>query len=227
MATTTGTGWAQLRQQLRSLEGQTESLFHTYSQFASTPNLPPKPSEEEQRIEAEVQDLLDRRDSLVGQLSRLLDSESALTPSTLKQNNLSRHREVLAEHRLELRRLTSSISTARDRQHLLSNVRSDIDAYRSSNPAEAEAEYMLQERGRIDNSHSVIDGVINQAYAINENFGVQRETLASINRRIVGAASQVPGINGLIGRIGAKKRRDGIILGGFIAFCVLMLLYFS
>ena len=85
---------------------------------------------------------------------------------------------------------------------------------------------MLQERGHLDNSHSVIDGVINQAYAINENFGVQRETLASINRRIVGAASQVPGINGLINRIGAKKRRDGIILGSFIAFCFLVFFYF-
>jgi golgi SNAP receptor complex member 1 len=105
-------------------------------------------------------------------------------------------------------------------------VRSDIDAYRSSNPAEAEAEYMLQERGRIDNSHNMMDSVLSQAYAVNESFGVQRETLASINRRIVGAASQVPGINGLINRIGAKKRRDGIILGIFIALCVLMLLYF-
>jgi len=224
---TTGTGWAQLRQQIRTLESQTETLFHTYSQFASTANLPPKPSEDEQRIEAEIQDLLDRRETLISQLTRLLDSDPSISTSHLKTSNLSRHREVLSDHRLELRRLTSSISTARDRQHLLSNVRSDIDAYRSSNPAEAEAEYMLQERGRIDNSHSVIDGVINQAYAINESFGVQRETLASINRRIVGAASQVPGINGLIGRIGAKKRRDGIILGSFIAFCVLMLFYFS
>jgi hypothetical protein len=39
---------------------QTESLFHTYSQFASTPNLPQKPSEEEQRTEAQIQDLLDK-----------------------------------------------------------------------------------------------------------------------------------------------------------------------
>lgn len=85
---------------------------------------------------------------------------------------------------------------------------------------------MLQERGRIDNSHNMMDSVLSQAYAVNENFGVQRETLASINRRIVGAASQVPGINGLIQRIGAKKRRDGIILGTFIAICFLMLLYF-
>lgn len=85
---------------------------------------------------------------------------------------------------------------------------------------------MLGERQRIEDSHSVADTVLSQAYAINEGFGQQREILANINRRIVGAASQVPGINGLIGRIGSKKRRDGIILGSFIAFCFLMLLYF-
>ena len=85
---------------------------------------------------------------------------------------------------------------------------------------------MLDERNRIDRSYSVADGVLSQAYAINESFGTQRETLASVNRRIVGAASQVPGLNSLIGRIGAKKRRDGIILGSFIAFCCLMLLWF-
>ena len=133
---------------------------------------------------------------------------------------------MLLDHKRELKRLKSSISESRDRQHLLSNVRSDIDAYRSSNPAEAEAEYMLQERGRIDNSHNMMDSVLSQAYAVNESFAVQRETLASINRRIVGAASQVPGINGLINRIGAKRRRDGVILASFIAFCVLVLLYF-
>lgn len=85
---------------------------------------------------------------------------------------------------------------------------------------------MLDERRCIDNSHDVADGVLSQAYAINEQFGVQRETIASVNKKIVNAASQVPGINSLIGRIGAKKRRDGLILGGFIAFCVLVLFFF-
>lgn len=223
--TTTG-GWAQLRQQIRTLESQTETVFHTYSQYTSTPNLPPKPSEDETRNDAEIEELLQQRESLIAQLSRLLDSEPALSSSTLKQNNLSRHREILQEHRQELKRLKSSISEARDRQHLLMNVRSDIDAYRSSNPADEEAEYMIQERGRLDNSHGVIDGVLSQAYAINENFGIQRETIASVNRRITMAAAQIPGVNGIIQRIGAKKRRDGIILGSFIAFCFLMLLYF-
>jgi Golgi SNAP receptor complex protein 1 len=85
---------------------------------------------------------------------------------------------------------------------------------------------MLDERARIDRSHGIADTVLAQAYAVNENFGIQRETLASVNRRIVGAASQVPGINSLIQRIGAKKRRDGIVLAVFIAFCLIMLLYF-
>ena len=86
---------------------------------------------------------------------------------------------------------------------------------------------MLQERTRLDQSHSVIDGVLSQAYAINESFGIQRETLASINRRITGAAAQIPGVNGLIQRIGSKRRRDGIILGSFIAVCVLVFFFLS
>ncbi|PGH14168.1 hypothetical protein AJ80_06037 [Polytolypa hystricis UAMH7299] len=226
MASSTGTGWAQLRQQARSLESQTESLFHTYAQYASMTQLPPKPSEEEQRTESQLLDILERREALISQLSRLLDSESALTSSALKQNNLARHREILLDHRHELKRLNASISESRDRANLLSNVRSDIDAYRSSNPSAAEAEYMLEERGRLDNSHNMMDNVLSQAYAVNENFGLQRETLANINRRIVGAASQIPGVNNLIGRISAKRRRDGIILGAFIGFCFLVFLYF-
>ena len=165
-----------------------------------------------------------QRESVIAQLSRLLDSEATLTSSALKQNNVSRHREVLQDHRRELQRLTAAISESRDRANLLSNVRSDISSYRASNPAAAEAEYMLEER--VENSHSMMEGVLSQAYAINQSFGVQSETIANINRRIVGAAGNVPGMNYLIGKIGNKKRRDAIILGCFIGFCFLMLLFF-
>ncbi|CAD6576341.1 MAG: hypothetical protein ASARMPREDX12_007852 [Alectoria sarmentosa] len=227
MSSSTGNGWAQLRQQTRTLESQTEGYFHKYSQFSQA-TIPPKPTDDEKQTEETIQDLLEKASSSLNcaQLTRLLDSESPLTTSALKSNNLTRHREILLDHRRELVRLKSSIADARQRANLLSNVRSDISAYRNSNPAEAEADYMLDERNRIDRSHTVADGVLSQAYAINESFATQRETLASVNRRIVGAASQVPGLNSLIGRIGAKKRRDGIILGSFIAFCFLLLMYF-
>lgn len=169
-------------------------------------------------------DLYAQRSSLLSQLARVLDSEP--TPSALKSTNLARHREILSQHRTELSRLKSQISHTRERANLLSNVRNDIDAYRSAqNPEAAEAEYMLDERRRLDNSHNMTDSVLSQAYAVNESFNLQRESLTSIQRRITGAAAQIPGINSLMQRIGSKKRRDGIILGSFIAICFLVLLW--
>ena len=88
MATSAGQGWAQLRQQARSLESQvsgrswpgtdgfaegrslvrsradrppqTETSLQTYSQFSSQTSIPPKPTEEEKNAEAKVQELLDK-----------------------------------------------------------------------------------------------------------------------------------------------------------------------
>jgi Golgi SNAP receptor complex protein 1 len=39
---------------------QTEALFHTYSQYASMTQIPKKPTEEEQRTEAQLQDILEK-----------------------------------------------------------------------------------------------------------------------------------------------------------------------
>ncbi|KAH0491355.1 hypothetical protein TgHK011_002790 [Trichoderma gracile] len=223
MAAPSGSGgWAQLRQQARSLENQTESLFHTYSQFSTGSNIPPKPSPEEREVEAKLEDVLNKRENVIAQLGRLLDSEASLNTSALKQNNLALLREKLASHRRDFSRLKSTLQQARNRANLLSNVRSDIDEYRANNPEAAEADYMLDERNRIDRSNDVTDSVLSQAYAINESFIVQRETLASINRRITMAASKVPGINSIIGRITSRKRRDGIIMGTFIAMCFIV-----
>ena len=84
------------RQSLRLLKHnvntvcQTETLFHTYSQFAAAPNIPQKPSEDELKTETNLQELLEKREALVGQLTRLLDSEAS--SSAVKLNNLARHR---------------------------------------------------------------------------------------------------------------------------------------
>jgi Golgi SNAP receptor complex protein 1 len=117
------------------------------------------------------------------------------------------------------------LSEARARANLLSTVRSDIESYRASEAA-AEADYMLDEAARIDGTHRAADDTLARAYAVRDSFAAQRETLASVNRRIVGAASQVPGINTLINRISAKKRRDGIIMGSFVAVCFLVFWFF-
>lgn len=223
MATSTGQGWAQLRQQARGFETQTETLFHALSQIAAlSTGIPPKPSADETRTVAGIQDILQKREALLTSLNSLLNSGPS---SALKTSNLSRHQEILTTHRHELSRLTSSIAMSRDRANLLSNVRSDISSYRENNPETAEADYMLDERSRLDNSHNMADSVLGQAYAVNEGLRVQAERMKSVYDRMGGVARTLPGVNGLIGRIGKKKRRDGIILGSFIAFCFLMVFW--
>lgn len=39
---------------------QTETLFHTYSQFSTAANIPPKPTDQERETEAKIQELLEK-----------------------------------------------------------------------------------------------------------------------------------------------------------------------
>ena len=86
---------------------------------------------------------------------------------------------------------------------------------------------MLQERGRVDRSNQEADSLLARAYAVNEGMGLQREQLERIRRRALDVAGMVPGVNGLIQRIGTKRKRDGVIMGSFIAVCILVLFFFS
>ena len=86
---------------------------------------------------------------------------------------------------------------------------------------------MLQERARVDRSNEQTDGLLARAYAINEGMIGQNEQLKMIRQRAMGVVEMVPGVNGLIGRIGNKRRRDGVILGSFIAMCFLVVWFFS
>ncbi|CUS10628.1 unnamed protein product [Tuber aestivum] len=227
MATSTSSSWGQLRQQARALESQTDNLFHTYSSFVSSPAA--KPSEAELQTESQLQEILQKRETVVSSLSRLLNSETTLTSSATRLQNLSLHRSTLSDHRREFVRLKGTISESRSRTHLLSSVRDDINAFRSASRIEegrSEADYMLDERDRIDNSHNVADSVLSQAYAIQSDFMDQRQLLGNINRRIVHSASQIPGINTIIAKINTRKKRDSVILAGLIAACFLMMLWF-
>ncbi|KAF8422078.1 snare region anchored in the vesicle membrane C-terminus-domain-containing protein [Tirmania nivea] len=216
-------GWAQLRQQARSLESQTESLFHSYSSLVSS-SLPLKPSDDEVRLEQQIQEILRKRETTIASLSRTLEAESAVNSSAAKLQNLVRHKEVLTDHNKEFQRIKNNIHSARERASLLSNVRNDIDQFHSA--SREDAEYLLDERNRLDNSHNMADSVLSQAYAINQSFADQRAMLGNINRRVMYAASQIPGINTIISKINTRKKRDSIILAVLISICFLLVIYF-
>ena len=59
---------------------------------------------------------------------------------------------------------------------------------RSTQPA-SDMEMLIAERDRIDHSHGVADSVLETAYATRSEFGRQRQTLTSINQRLMRSSS--------------------------------------
>ncbi|THH31944.1 hypothetical protein EUX98_g2221 [Antrodiella citrinella] len=135
------------------------------------------------------------------------------------QRAIQRHRDVYQDYSRELRRTKSNVQHALDQANLLSGVRNDIDAYKSS-----AADSLLAERGHIDNSHQMTDDMLAQAYETRAEFGRQRSTISGINARMQGVMSSIPGINSLVGMIKSRRRRDSIILGVIIGLCTILLL---
>ncbi|KAK9467378.1 snare region anchored in the vesicle membrane C-terminus-domain-containing protein [Lipomyces arxii] len=222
---TQSVSFGQLRSQARQLESQTESLFLSYSAFSRNP--PPSPSTDELEAERGLEKVLAKREEVLASLTRLLDSEQ-ITSAT-KLHHLQRHKEILTEHQKELARLKGVIQYERQHANLLSSVRNDIDSFRSTSggPVDPrqEAEYMLNERSRIDNSNSMVDSILSQAYATREEFGLQRQMLASIQRRVTTSASRIPGINTIISKINTRKKRDSLIIATLISTCILILFF--
>ncbi|TFK77436.1 V-snare-domain-containing protein [Pluteus cervinus] len=212
----------QLHRQCRTLESLFDAKLTTYSQIASTltrrnQDVEANGSSERWRdLEVEVEDLLGKLTEANNQLGKLAENPDKLSPSMLRA--IQRHRELLNDNTRELNRTKASVKQALDQMNLLSGVRNDIDAYKSS-----AADALLAERGRIDSSHRMTDDILEQAYETRAEFGRQRTSLTGINTRILGVINMMPGMNNLLSMIKSRRRRDSIILGVLIGFCVIVI----
>ncbi|EPT03518.1 hypothetical protein FOMPIDRAFT_1115882 [Fomitopsis schrenkii] len=212
-----------LHRQCRTLESLFDTKLTSYSRLASTitrnqDDLEAGGSSERWRdMEAEVDELLEKLQEINEQLSRLAE-DTDNPPSQSMLRAIQRHREVYQDYSRELRRTKTNVQTALDQANLLSGVRNDIDAYKSS-----AADALLAERGHIDSSHRMTDDILAQAYETRAEFGRQRLTISGINARMQGVLSTIPGINGVIGMIKSRRRRDSIIVGCVIGLCTVLL----
>ncbi|KAI1793195.1 V-snare-domain-containing protein [Ganoderma leucocontextum] len=190
-----------LHRQCRTLEALFDTKLTTYARLASSitrnqDDLESGASSERWKdLENEVDELLEKLQEINDQLSTLSnDTESPPSQSMLRA--IQRHREVYLDYARELKRTKTNVKTALDQANLLSGVRNDIDAYKSS-----AADSLLAERGRIDSSHRMTDDMIAQAYETRSEFGRQRTTITGINARMQGVLSKcssVPGCSPVI-----------------------------
>ncbi|KIO24177.1 hypothetical protein M407DRAFT_103123 [Tulasnella calospora MUT 4182] len=149
-------------------------------------------------------------------------NDTTSPPSQSMLHAVQRHRDVLQDYTRDFARTKSNVQKALDKANLLGDVRNDISSYKAAHSSVTDA--LLEERGRIDSSHRMIDETLDQAYETRAEFGRQRTSLTGINARMQGVLSTLPGINSLIGMIQSRRRRDSIIIGCLIGLCLVGLM---
>lgn len=164
--------WDVLRRNTRNLESAIDARLTTYSQLASkiaraadhtTLDMTGagSSSASETREHSEHVELETELESLINELSNSVDAltakldDPAIPPTTPQLHAVQRHRELLFDFTRDFRRSQTNVRHAIDRRDLLGNVQGDIDAYKAAHASDADA--LLAERARIDNSHGMID----------------------------------------------------------------------
>lgn len=211
------TTFPQTRGQALSLETQTETLLGKYSSFAQASSS--SATSEELSLERKIDNVLHKREEVLGMLQRAADSDLSLAASKLQQ--LQRHKEVLSEHWKDFGRLRGSIQQERNRLNLLFSVRSDIENHRAK--TSDEEAYLQDERNRVENANSFADRLLQQAYETREEFSRQRSVLSSAGLKVNSLVSRVPGINIVISKINTRRKRDALILACLISLCIVVL----
>ncbi|ESK92700.1 vesicle transport v-snare protein [Moniliophthora roreri MCA 2997] len=215
--------YEQLHRQCRTLENLFDTKLTSYGQIVSAisrSNEDVEASGSRERwkdIEIELDELLEKLEETNEQLAALSNNPDTLSPSMLRA--VQRHRELFQDNSRELKRTKANVQNALDQANLLSGVRNDIDAYKSS-----AADALLAERGRIDSSHRMTDELLEQAYETRTEFNRQRSSLAGINTRMTNVLNSMPGINNIVAMIKSRRRRDSIIMGVVIGLCMIFIL---
>mgnify|MGYP004712780489 FL=1 len=165
---------------------------------------------------------------MINPLVRIAESDISL--STLKLQQLQRHKEILNDHKKVFNGIRATILGDRNRNNLLFSVRSDIDAHKQrttqvGGPSDAN-DYINQERVRVDGANSLADRLLQQAFHTRDELFSQRGVLANAQLSMMGTIQQFPGLNTLILKINTRRRRDTLILATVISVCIVMLFMF-
>ncbi|BGO98092.1 hypothetical protein RTG_01287 [Rhodotorula toruloides ATCC 204091] len=220
-----------LRRDLHASTAQCSSLLTRYSKLAAQAStsysssglLKDDVGRRKEELEEELTGALDTFSAQIDRLANL-HATSHPPPSASATHALERHRDVLAEYRRDFQRTQASLRDAEQRANLLGSVRQEISAFKTASGSSV-TDSLLAERGRIDNSHRMVDETLEQAYATRAEFSAQRSNLSRIQQRMNGVASQVPGLNSVIGMINNRRQKNAMIWGVVLGLMAVILLW--
>ena len=248
--------WEALRGQVRRLENEVEQSLTAYAKAsaaltggAAGLNAGPTETarwtrelEAAERLGGEIHTLLIRLEEADQALSTYAHGASS-SPALL--HTLQRHQEVLAEYRVEFRRLRVSVRQLREYAELLSGaevagagVDRSADGFRRSGDLESglsggaaggssnTADPILgREAAHVNGAHRSADTALGQGLALRDDLLRQRQVFASLVDRMGTAVTAMPSIGRLVSQIRRRKRRDVILVAvttGVLSFLTLM-----
>lgn len=187
----------------------------------------PTSSSDAQSAEIAIESQLRQLSQLVDALAAYLDRQypgssggASVNPSM--QHMLQRHRDVLYDYNKEFKRMKYNAQAMREHASLLGSVQNDINQYKNEHGS-SQQDMLLNERRKVDGVHRLADSVVEAAYTARASLLDQRTNIVNSSRRVGGVLSRIPGINTLMVKIQARKRRDALIMGGVVAFCIIVI----
>ncbi|KAH8310231.1 hypothetical protein KR044_000127, partial [Drosophila immigrans] len=171
-------------------------------------------------LSAEIEQMLDKLSSLNEAMSELPATGSAAL------HTLQRHREILQGYRQEFNKIYANHTMRIEREELLRG--SGLASSGSpSISGLSRREMYLKESGHLNSASNMVNDQINIAIETRENLHAQRQAFKRLQTRFNDISNRFPLISSLIQRINIKKRRDSLILGAVIGFCVILLLLYA
>ncbi|XP_037824284.1 Golgi SNAP receptor complex member 1 [Lucilia sericata] len=172
-------------------------------------------------------------DSLSEEIAQMLDKLSSInetmaelpTTGAAAMHTLQRHREILQGYRQEFNKISANHTTRLEREELLRG--SGLSTNSPSISGLSRRDMYLKESGHINSSNSMINDQINIAIETREHLLSQRQAFKRIQTRLNDMSNRFPLISSLIQRINIRKKRDALILGAVIGFCVILLLLYA
>ncbi|KAH8358889.1 hypothetical protein KR093_003203, partial [Drosophila rubida] len=171
-------------------------------------------------LSAEIEQMLDKLSSLNEAMSELPATGSAA------MHTLQRHREILQGYRQEFNKIYANHTMRIEREELL-RCSGLASSGSPSISGLSRREMYMKESGHLNSASNMVNDQINIAIETRENLHAQRQAFKRLQTRFNDISNRFPLISSLIQRINIKKRRDSLILGAVIGFCVILLLLYA
>ncbi|KAJ1953297.1 protein transport protein gos1 [Linderina pennispora] len=215
--------WEQLLRDVRDLEMRFDARIADYMKFVQptsprNPNARPSQSADDRQnsvqLEGEINTILGDLDAVVQEMEETVQHQRG------SARVLERHRSLYSDYTREFQRYQSNVQASFSKADLIGGASGQLSTADTS-----DRDRLVAERSRIDQTHTDIDMVLDQAFSVRQDLAEQRTIMGRATSTMVDVTERIPGINLLLGRIRSRKRKEKVVLAIVIATCICILFF--